>query len=192
VILIIDHFDSFSHNLYQLCSSIHENVAVRRCDDIKLSEIADLKPSAIVLSPGPGTPSDTGVTMSLLRSQDFIKTPMIGVCLGFQAILEAVGAKVEFAPQVVHGKTFGFKKPSHPIYEGQEDVMELARYHSLVVYENTVPECVRKLMVYKKMVMAAEIKGIPRLGFQYHPESFLTKGGVKLMKKTFEYFEVKI
>jgi len=192
VILIIDHYDSFSHNLYQLFASQFDKVCVRRCDDIGLAEIKALNPKAIVLSPGPGTPRETGVTMSLLRSAEFEQKPIIGVCLGFQAMMECAGAKVDLAPEVVHGKTVSLKRPSHTIFSEQNEEMELARYHSLVVYENTLPKSVNALLVYNKMVMAAELKSMPRLGFQFHPESFLTCGGPLLVKKTMAYLRSKI
>jgi anthranilate/para-aminobenzoate synthase component II len=102
------------------------------------------------------------------------------------------GAKVDLAPEVVHGKIVSLKRPAHTLFSGQDDVMQLARYHSLVVYENTLPQSVKPILVYEKMVMAAESISLPRLGFQFHPESFLTHGGELLIKKTMVYLEAKL
>ena len=187
MILIIDHFDSFSHNLYQLIAPDHDEVIVRRCDNIEIDEIRNAAPQAIILSPGPRGPDDTGVTPSLLNTAFAANTPIIGVCLGFQAMASFWGARVQQAPEVVHGKTLTLSIPEHPLFSGMGTTLQVARYHSLAVYQVTLPPSVEILAEHDGMVMAAKDTTRPWLGLQFHPESFLTPEGGALMQNAFTW-----
>lgn len=188
MILIIDHFDSFSYNLEQLCSTIEETQVVR-CDKISVSDVVDIKPSCIVLSPGPGGPEDTGVTLPLLKAEAVSEIPMIGVCLGFQAMMHHFGIPVSLAPEVIHGKTVHVKNVNHPVLKGCNDSIQIARYHSLAVYKQDLNENVLPIIFHEDMVMAVEAKEFPWLGLQFHPESFLTPEGPRMIKNALQYLK---
>jgi anthranilate synthase/aminodeoxychorismate synthase-like glutamine amidotransferase len=181
LILIIDHFDSFSHNLYQLLAAQGPRVLVCRCDQIDLPSITSLEPELIVLSPGPKGPEDTGITTSLLRSKWAKSKAIVGVCLGFQALAKAWGGAVERAPAVVHGKTLQLETPEHPFFKGLQNPLQVARYHSLCVPVSSLPQNVEVLAQYEGMAMAVLDRERPWVGLQFHPESFLTPQGAGLL-----------
>ncbi len=180
MILIIDHFDSFSYNLYQLFAVLRAEVKVVRCNRIRPEEVLALQPEVIVLSPGPGSPQDTGVTMELLNDQRLASIPFLGVCLGFQALAVAWGGEVALAPEVVHGKTLEFPASDHPLLQGMPFPLTVARYHSLYVRAQSLPSHVEVILQRGEMAMLAKDRRLPRIGMQFHPESFLTKGGSQL------------
>ena len=150
-----------------------------------------MSPSCIVLSPGPGGPEDTGVTLPLLKNQLINKTPMLGVCLGFQAMMHHFGIPVSHAPEVVHGKTVLVDKVSHPLLEDCNDPIQIARYHSLAVYKQDLNESIFPIFSHEEMLMAVEAKDYPWLGLQFHPESFLTPDGPKMVVNALKYLKVK-
>lgn len=191
MILIIDHFDSFSHNLYQLFTSIQKEIEVIRCNQLQLSNIQDLSPDMIVLSPGPKGPQDTGISLPLLESELSNRIPILGICLGFQTMAHYWGCPVELASEVVHGKTLALDLNQHPIFAGLKSPSQVARYHSLCVSNEQLPKNVSPLLVHKNMLMAAEDLHRPWIGLQFHPESFLTPEGRPLVQNIYQYLKNK-
>ncbi|MCR5847228.1 MAG: aminodeoxychorismate/anthranilate synthase component II [Lachnospiraceae bacterium] len=178
MILLIDNYDSFSYNLYQLIGTINPDIKVIRNDEMTVEEIRELKPSHIVLSPGPGRPEDAGVCMDVIKElkNEF---PILGVCLGHQAICAAFGATVTYAKQLMHGKQSEVSISKDCIlFKGCPDKILIARYHSLAADENTMP---KELIVTSKTadneVMSVMHETLPIYGLQFHPESILTPDG---------------
>lgn len=187
LIVIIDHFDSFSYNLYQLIASLHREVCVFRCDKVSANEIKELSPDALILSPGPRGPKDTGITQSILNDSYFHRVPIIGVCLGFQTMALSWDIEVSLAPEVVHGKTIEIDKSSHPIFHDLQEKVQVARYHSLCILSESINNSVKIISDYDNMVMIAEDHKKPWIGIQFHPESFLTPDGKKIMENALHY-----
>ncbi len=181
-ILMIDNYDSFTFNLVQFLGILGENIKVRRNDKISLDEIEEMDPAKIVISPGPGRPDDAGISKDLI-SRFHKKIPILGVCLGHQCIGEVFGALVINSGVVVHGKTSMINHDGKTIYDGIKEPFEAARYHSLILKEDTIPGC---LMVTAHtengIVMGVRHKDYPLEGIQFHPESFLTPEGLKILK----------
>ncbi len=187
MILIIDNYDSFTHNLYQLIGEIRPDITVVRNDKITIEEIEKLNPDHIIISPGPGTPSEAGIIIEAIQKLGG-KYPIFGVCLGHQAIGEAFGGDVVHAPEIVHGKSdkMYITKPSK-LLEGMPDGFEAARYHSLIVDPNTLPDCLEVLAETKKHeIMAMQHKTLPIYGVQFHPESIMTPQGRTILKNFLE------
>ena len=183
MILIIDNYDSFTFNLYQFVGSINQDVLVKRNDKITVEEIAELKPSHIILSPGPGYPKDAGICEEVLQNlkESF---PIMGVCLGHQAIGEVFGGTVVPAPQLVHGKQSKIKiKAQCKLFEGMQESFLAARYHSLVVEKEGLPE---ELIVAAETedgeIMAVKHRDYEVYGVQFHPESIMTPDGMQIIK----------
>ena len=183
MILLIDNYDSFSYNVFQLFGSVCPDVKVIRNDEMTVEQIRELNPSHIVLSPGPGRPAQAGVceeTVHKLAGQ----IPILGICLGHQAICETFGAKVTYAKQLMHGKQSEIllEKGSR-LFEGMGTKMTAARYHSLAADPDTIPE---ELKVTARTgegeVMAVEHREYPVYGVQFHPESHLTPDGIKIVR----------
>lgn len=188
MILLIDNYDSFSYNLYQLIGSICPDISVVRNDALTISEIKALHPEAIVLSPGPGRPEDAGVCVELVRSLEG-RIPVLGVCLGHQAICTAYGGVVSYAKQLMHGKESPVEFDANSIlFRNLKGKLSVARYHSLAVREASLPPC---LKVTAKAddgeIMAIEHKTHPVFGVQFHPESIMTPSG-KVMLQNFIQF----
>ena len=192
MLLIIDHFDSFSHNLYQLLAGLGHEVLVRRCDEISSDDIQNkYRPEAIILSPGPKGPEDTGVTLELLKSDWAQNQVIIGICLGMQALGLHWEIPTRHAAEVVHGKTIQLHLKTHEIFKDLQG-LQVARYHSLCLYEEDTllkQERVEILSSFEGMVMIAKDRRNPWLGIQFHPESFLTPKGEDLMKNALEYLQ---
>lgn len=183
MILLIDNYDSFSYNLYQLVGSLNPDIRVIRNDAMTVSEIADLKPAAILLSPGPGRPEDAGVCMDVIRTLG--KTiPMLGVCLGHQAICAAYGATVTYAKQLMHGKQSNTTLDSDCIlFQNCPGTIPVARYHSLAADEKTIPACLQVIArTDGGEVMAVRHAEYPVFGLQFHPESILTPNGKTIVE----------
>jgi anthranilate synthase component 2 len=187
MILLIDNYDSFSYNLYQLIGSIHPDIKVIRNDELSVDEIRDLKPEAIVLSPGPGKPRDAGVCIPVARElgRDI---PILGVCLGHQSICEAYGATVSYAKKLMHGKmSIVTLDETCPIFRNLPKEIEAARYHSLAVIPDTIPDTLKVVAVADDgEVMAVCHKEYPVYGLQFHPESILTPKGKVILTNFFE------
>ncbi len=187
MILLIDNYDSFSYNLYQLIGSINPDIKVVRNDEMTVSEIASLKPSHIILSPGPGKPQDAGICEDVVRELGG-KIPILGVCLGHQAICEVFGATVTYASRLMHGKQSECTVKNDPIFAGidegkEEKKLLVARYHSLAAKKETMPEELEVIATSDDdgEVMAVRHKEYLIYGLQFHPESILTPTGKQML-----------
>ena len=183
MILLIDNYDSFSYNLFQLVGEVNPDVVVYRNDKITLDEIRSLNPEAIILSPGPGKPENAGICIDVVK-EFYDKIPILGVCLGHQAICIAFGAKVSYAKRLMHGKSSIISLDNDSIFEGLESEISVGRYHSLSLKEDTLPESLR--IISKAMddgeVMAVRHNEFNVYGLQFHPESILTPDGLKIIE----------
>lgn len=186
MILVIDNYDSFSFNLVQVIGELigkDNELRVVRNDELSAGEVMELMPTHIVLSPGPGKPSDAGICEELIRSLDG-RIPLLGVCLGHQAICEAFGGKITYAPKLMHGKqSIVSVDNKSAIFGGLPEKLEVARYHSLVADKELIPECL-KVTARDEMgeVMAVEHRTKPIYGLQFHPESIMTPSGKDMVK----------
>jgi anthranilate synthase/aminodeoxychorismate synthase-like glutamine amidotransferase len=187
LILIIDHFDSFSHNLYQAFAQLAAEVVVKRCDEISLDDIRNMKPDLVVLSPGPKGPKDTGITLEYLKSPFAQTQATLGICLGLQAMGLHWGLEIELSKEVVHGKTCLLHNLNHPIFNNLQKPLQVARYHSLCLSAHNLPQNLNLLAQHESMVMAIEDQDKPWLGLQFHPESFLTTEGKSLLHNVLVY-----
>jgi len=184
VILVIDNYDSFTYNLVQYLGALGESVRVERNDALSVEDVVALAPAAIVLSPGPGTPADAGITVAVIRRCG-ATVPMLGVCLGHQAIGEAYGGRVIRAPRgVMHGKTSPVRHDGTGLFAGLPSPLEVMRYHSLVVEHDTLPACLE--VTARAVDDATEIHALrhrthPVWGVQFHPESILTQHGTQIL-----------
>lgn len=182
MILVIDNYDSFTYNLVQYFMELGEKVEVYRNDALTLKEIAKLRPSKIVISPGPCTPNEAGISVPSIK--EFAgKIPILGVCLGHQSIGQAFGGKIIRAAKVMHGKTSMIHHDNRTVFKGIENPFEATRYHSLIIEKESLPECLE----ITAWTEEGEIMGVrhkERLveGIQFHPESILTKEGKKILK----------
>lgn len=185
MILLIDNYDSFSYNLYQLVGSINEDIKVIRNDAMTIEEIEELNPSSIIISPGPGRPENAGICVDVIK-YFMDKKPILGVCLGHQAICLSLGATVGYAKELMHGKKSPTKLDlNSPIFKGCKEIEDVARYHSLAVEKDTLPECLVSIAEADDgEVMAVMHKDYPLFGVQFHPESVMTEAG-KIMIKNF-------
>ena len=187
MILLIDNYDSFVYNLYQFISVEDPDVRLVRNDRITPEEVLDMKPDTIVISPGPGKPSDAGVCIELIRQLKG-RIPILGVCLGHQAIGEAFGATVTHASRLMHGKTSLLTDVADDIiFKGIKKPVQVARYHSLSVQESTLPE---ELEVTARSddgeLMAMRHREYPIYGLQFHPESVMTPDGSAMIRNFLE------
>lgn len=187
MILLIDNYDSFSYNLYQLIGEINENIRVIRNDELTSEEILRLSPKHIIISPGPGKPRNAGICEELILKAAG-KIPILGVCLGHQAICEAFGATVTYAKQLMHGKKSLIKFDSKSaVFRGLYKDFEVARYHSLSAANDGFPSELRvTARTYNGEIMAVEHEKFPIFGLQFHPESILTQNGKKMMENFLE------
>jgi anthranilate synthase component 2 len=182
MILLIDNYDSFSYNLYQLIGEITPDIKVVRNNELTVEEVIALKPDRIILSPGPGRPEDAGIIVEVAKTIKDI--PILGVCLGHQAICQAFGANVTYAKQLMHGKQSEVRLDNDDIlFKGLDERVKVARYHSLAADNNTIPECLKITAVTDdNEVMAVSHKEYPIYGVQFHPESILTPEGRTMLK----------
>lgn len=183
MILLIDNYDSFSFNLYQLVGTLCSDVKVIRSDELSVAEICQLAPSHVILSPGPGRPDKAGVYEELIHTCKG-RFPILGVCLGHQAIGEVFGATVSYAKQVMHGKSsiISVVTPSK-LFEGLPSTLTVARYHSLAVVADTIPdELIVTSVADDGEVMSLEHREYPIYGLQFHPESILTPEGARMVE----------
>ncbi|HYW35057.1 MAG TPA: aminodeoxychorismate/anthranilate synthase component II, partial [Balneolaceae bacterium] len=181
MILIIDNYDSFTYNLVHLAAGQTDQYKVVRNDKITVDEIENLQPSGIIISPGPGRPADAGVTVETV-CRFGTEIPILGVCLGHQAIGEAFGGKVIHAPELVHGKTSLIYHDGKGIFVGIEDGFTATRYHSLVLDPDTIPDEFQiTARSENDVIMGIRHLHYPLSGIQFHPESYLTEVGEKIM-----------
>lgn len=181
MIIMIDNYDSFTYNLYQYIGTINPDIEVYRNDKITVEEVLAKKPESIILSPGPGYPDKAGICNELLAKADNI--PILGVCLGHQAIGNTFGAKIIHAPQIMHGKSDIVSLDTEcPIFKGLGDKCEVGRYHSLVIDRNTLPDCLKITAESDDgCIMGVSHKEKPIYGIQFHPESVLTPQGMTMI-----------
>ena len=185
--LLIDNYDSFSYNLYQLVGAIDPDIRVTRNDALSAGEIAELSPSHIILSPGPGRPADAGVCEEVIRRLAGT-IPILGVCLGHQAICEVFGAAVTYAKQLMHGKqSEADVDTASPLFRGLPASIPVARYHSLAAAPDTIPDTLRvTARTDDGEVMAVQHTAYPVFGVQFHPESILTPRGETIIRNFME------
>jgi len=183
VILLIDNYDSFSYNLYQLIGSIRDDIKVIRNDEMSIKEIEELNPEYIFISPGPGRPENAGICVEAIKHFAG-KIPIMGICLGHQAITLAFGGVVTYARQLMHGKTSDIKiLEKEGVYKGLGESIKVARYHSLVAEPETLP---KELIVTAETetgeIMSVKHRDFNVVGLQFHPESVLTEHGQDLIR----------
>ena len=178
MIYLIDNYDSFSYNLYQLIGEVDPAIEVLRNDALSVEELEAKNPEAVILSPGPGRPADAGICEEVVLKLSG-KVPILGVCLGHQAICEAFGGSVGYAKELMHGKSSLMKIDTEsPLFNGLPVEVRVARYHSLAADEESLPECLRVVSrADDGEVMAVQHDEFPTYGVQFHPESILTPDG---------------
>jgi len=183
MIVLIDNYDSFSYNLFQMVGNIDPDIKVIRNDECTVEEIEAMKPSRIILSPGPGRPDQAGICEEAILYFKG-KVPMLGVCLGHQAICEVFGATVTYAKALMHGKQSEIAIDNKcSLFAGMPEQIMVARYHSLAADETTMPECLEIIgMTTENEVMAVKHKEHEIYGVQFHPESILTPLGISILK----------
>jgi anthranilate synthase component 2 len=190
MILLIDNYDSFSYNLYQLIGEVNSDIQVSRNDKITIKEIEDLNPDAIILSPGPGKPENAGICMDVVR-EFHDRIPILGVCLGHQAICAALGGRVSYAKRLMHGKSSKISLEYDFIFKGLPSEITVGRYHSLSLVEDTLPDCMEIISEARddREVMAVKHKDFNVYGLQFHPESILTPDGLTIIENFMEKVE---
>ncbi|MBW1689607.1 MAG: anthranilate/aminodeoxychorismate synthase component II [Deltaproteobacteria bacterium] len=182
MILMIDNYDSFTYNLVQMFQVIGENVQVWRNDRIDLLAIEGLRPCAIVISPGPGTPGEAGISVDLIRHLG-PKIPLLGVCLGHQSIATAFGGRVVRAKRIMHGKTSLIFHNGSSLYQDLPNPFEATRYHSLIVCKDSLPDCLEiSAWTENREIMGLRHREFKVEGVQFHPESILTDFGSHIIK----------
>ena len=182
MLLILDNYDSFTYNVFQLLSELGAEVEVIRNDQTTVEDIRAKKYDAIVLSPGPGIPSDAGITEQVIRELGG-EVPILGICLGHQAIGEVFGGKVVRAGEIVHGKTSPLRHNGKGLYEGIAQDVPIGRYHSLIIDRATLPDCLEVTSdLADGTIMGVRHKAKNIEGIQFHPESILTPDGKKMME----------
>ena len=181
MILLIDNYDSFVHNLARYFVRLGCETRVVRNDAIGVDDVARLRPQAIVLSPGPCTPSEAGCSLEIVR-RFYREIPLLGVCLGHQAIAAALGASVIRAPQPLHGRTSEIRHDERGVFAKLPNPLTVCRYHSLTVEESSLPaELMVSARTHDGVVMALRHRGLPVVGVQFHPEAVLTQAGLGLL-----------
>jgi len=180
-ILVIDNYDSFTYNLVQYFGELGADLEVHRNDTLTLADVEKLAPAKIVISPGPGTPDDAGISLDLIREFG-PRTPILGVCLGHQAIGQALGAKVVRAERLMHGKTSPVNHNGHGVFAGLPTPLQATRYHSLLVDRDTIPDELEiTAETAEGEVMGLKHRTWPLEGVQFHPESVLTEHGMQMI-----------
>lgn len=183
MILLIDNYDSFSYNLYQFIGEINPDIRVIRNDEMTVEEIENLSPEKIIISPGPGKPEDAGICIDVIKHFAG-KVPILGVCLGHQAICKAFGAAISHAKSIMHGKESVIKTDtSSLIFKGLPKNITVARYHSLAAVDSTMPDCLKITATSDDgEIMAVEHRHFPVYGLQFHPESIMTPDGMTMLR----------
>ncbi|HEY6941671.1 aminodeoxychorismate/anthranilate synthase component II [Dokdonella sp.] len=187
MLLMIDNYDSFTFNLVQYFGELGEDVRVIRNDEMTLPALRALRPSAIVISPGPGTPDDAGVSLEVLQRLGG-EVPVFGVCLGHQSIGQAFGGRVIRAKEIMHGKTSPIHHAGQGVFRGLPNPFEATRYHSLVVEQSSLPDCLEVTAWTEHAdgsrdeIMGLRHRSLPIEGVQFHPESILTEHGHAMLR----------
>ena len=182
MLLVIDNYDSFTYNLVQYFGELGADPVVKRNDTITPEEVEKLRPKRIVISPGPGTPADAGISMEVIRRMGKT-TPILGVCLGHQCIAEIYGGNVVRADRLMHGKTSPIRHEGSGVFAGLPNPFEATRYHSLLVEKSSVPPCLRITAdTAEGEIMGLQHREFPVHGVQFHPESILSREGKDLLR----------
>ena len=185
MIVLIDNYDSFTYNLVHYFQEIGQIVKVFRNDEVSIENIKNLNPNFIVISPGPSTPKNSGICLDLIKQNSELKEPkpMLGVCLGHQAIAEAFGAEIIQSGKPVHGKVSKIKHNNTCLFKKIQNPFNATRYHSLIVKKETLPSCLNiTASVNNEVIMGIQHKTLPFFGVQFHPESIATDFGHQLLK----------
>ena len=190
MILLIDNYDSFSYNLFQLVGELNSDISVYRNDKITIEEIENLDPEAIILSPGPGKPENAGICIDIVK-EFHDRIPILGVCLGHQSICAAFGGRISYAKRLMHGKSSKISLDYDFIFKGLPTEISVGRYHSLSLAEDTLPSCLEIISKSRDdgEVMAVKHKDFNVYGLQFHPESILTPDGLTIIENFLEKIE---
>jgi len=185
MIVMIDNYDSFTYNIVQYIGELGANVKIFRNDEITIAEIKKLKPEKIIISPGPCTPNEAGISIEVINNFGG-SIPILGICLGHQSIGQAFGGKIISAKKIMHGKTSNIIHNNNKIFKGITNPFEATRYHSLVIEKETIPKCL-EVIAWTDNIEDDEVMGVkhsefPIYGLQFHPESILTKLGQNILK----------
>ena len=187
MLLMIDNYDSFTYNLVQYFGELGEEIEVFRNDKISIPEIEKLDPEVLVISPGPGTPQDAGISLDVIRHFTG-KIPLLGVCLGHQCIGESFGGRIISAPRLMHGKTSEIHHTGNELFKDLPNPFEATRYHSLIIENESLPDCLEiNAWTDEQEIMGVRHKTQPLFGVQFHPESILTKEGKVLLNNFLLY-----
>jgi anthranilate synthase/aminodeoxychorismate synthase-like glutamine amidotransferase len=183
MLFVVDNYDSFTYNLVQYLGELGADVLVRRNDEVTVEEIErELRPEKILISPGPGTPAEAGITLDVVK-RFAGRVPLLGVCLGHQAIGEAFGGRVVRAPAPVHGKPAEIEHDGRTVFRGLPTRFRAGRYHSLVVERDSLPDCLEVSATTRDgLIMGLRHKELPVEGVQFHPESIITEEGKRLLE----------
>lgn len=183
---MIDNYDSFTFNLVQYIQQLGENIIVKKNNEITIDEIKSMRPTAIILSPGPGNPTQAGISLSVVE-QFYKSIPILGVCLGHQVIGQFFGGKIVKAKQPMHGKTSSINHDGKTIFKGLKNPLKVTRYHSLIIQKSSLPNCLKiSACSEDKEIMAIRHKVYPIEGVQFHPESIMTECGLNLLQNFFK------
>lgn len=193
MILIIDNYDSFTYNLVHIVAGVTDDYKVIRNDTMTIEEIRELKPDKILISPGPGRPENAGITEQVILELG-PEIPILGVCLGHQAIGQVFGAKVVYAPSLMHGKTSNVHHDGKSVFKDVNDGFTATRYHSLALDPDTIPDEELEISAHTKdgVIMGVRHRKYPIEGIQFHPESILTVEGPKIVKNWLDMFQEKV
>ncbi|KFM94184.1 MULTISPECIES: aminodeoxychorismate/anthranilate synthase component II [Bacillus] len=192
MILMIDNYDSFTYNLVQYLGELGEELVVKRNDEITLQEIEDLSPDFLMISPGPCSPDEAGISLEVIRHFAG-KIPIFGVCLGHQSIAQVFGGDVVRAERLMHGKTSEILHDGLTVFKDLEHPLTATRYHSLIVKPDTLPGCfVTSAWTEEGEIMAIRHKELPIEGVQFHPESIMTASGKEMLKNFIETYRKKV
>jgi para-aminobenzoate synthetase component 2 len=182
MILMIDNYDSFTYNLVQYFGELGQKLVIKRNDEVSIADILKLKPARIVISPGPGAPKDAGISEDVIRYFG-PKLPVLGVCLGHQAIGEVFGGKIRVADRIMHGKTSEIHHGGHALFAGIPSPFTATRYHSLLIEPKSLPKDLETIAwTAEKEIMGVAHKKYPIYGVQFHPESILTTSGKTILR----------
>ena len=182
MIIVIDNYDSFTYNLVQYIGSLNPNLQVHRNDKITIDKLKKIKPSGIVISPGPGKPEDAGISIEIIKEFSE-RIPIFGICLGHQAITVAYNGIVDRADEIMHGKVSSIKHTGSKIFKNIPNNFEATRYHSLIAVEKFFPDVLNiTAKTSNDLIMALEHKKLPVYGVQFHPESIVTEYGMKMIE----------
>ncbi len=191
-IVVVDNYDSFTYNLVQYLAELGAEVTVVRNDETDLAGIRTLRPDGVLISPGPGTPDESGVSLDVLRSLPAEGIPVFGVCLGHQTLGQVNGGRVIRAPRLMHGRTSPIEHAGQGVFSGLPSPFTATRYHSLIVERESLPECLEvTAWTAEGEIMGLRHRTLPAEGVQFHPESFLTEHGHRMLRNWLDTLKAK-